>query len=151
MPYNGILLSENIDSYIPHMKRNPYVLHSPQESLETDEMETILSTRGAIPAQERDRAVLVLIHRFYQPCLNYIPFLTDHKRRGAEIMLFGSFLDYEIVDDFAKPVFGSGISKIFPNGGRICFTIDHLLEQPQHIKSVLAYTVGFFLASVLTV
>lgn len=144
MPYIGILLSENIDSYIPYVKGIPYVLHSPQESLETDEMENILNTRGAIPSQERDKAVLVLIHRLYQPCLNYIPALTEHKRRGAEILLFGSYLDYEMIDDFAKPVFGSGISKIFPNGGKICFTVDHLLENPQHIKSILTYTVNLF-------
>ena len=141
MPYHGILLCENINSYIPYMKRLPYVLHSPSESLETYEMENILYTRGAMPSPQREKAILVLIHRLYQPCLNYIPSLTEHKRRNADILLFGSYLDYAMEGDTIKPVFGSGISKIFPNAGMICFTIDHLLENPQHIRSILAYNV----------
>ena len=141
MPYSGILVSENIDSYIPYMKGLPYALHSPSESLETDEMEMILRTRGCILAQQRERAALVLIHRLYQPCLNYIPGLTEYKRRNADIILFGSYLDYEIDDNWVKPVFGSGLSKIFPSGGRICFTIDLLLEDPQHIQTILAFNV----------
>lgn len=150
MPYNGILLSESLDSYIPHMKGYPYVLHSPSQSLETDEMENVLSTRGHIPSQERDKAKLVLIHRLYQPCLNYIPGLTEHKRRNADILLFGSYLDFEMIDHSMKPVFGSGITRIFPNAGKICFTMDHLLENPQHIKSILMYNVWSPFPLVLT-
>jgi hypothetical protein len=150
MPYNGILLSENIASYIPHMKGLPYVLHSPAESLETDEIENILNTRGAVSTLHREKAQIVLIHRLYQPCLNYIPALTEHKRRSADIFLFGSYLDYEMRDCSVKPVFGSGMSRIFPNGGRICFTIDHLLENPQHIRNIIMYNVFIRFYIVLT-
>lgn len=142
MPYSAILLSDSIDSYIPHLRNMPYVIHSPPESLETDEMETILATRGAIPSEERHLAGLVLIHRSFLPCLNFIPDLTEHKRRNVDILLFGSYLDYEIQDGEVKSVFGSGVSKIFPNAGVIVFTVDHLLEHPQHIKSILAYNVS---------
>src|SRR5579859_532583 len=123
MPYNAILLSDSIDSYIPHLRHLPYVLHSPSESLETDEMETILATRGAVPALERQPAGLVLIHQSLLPCLNYIPDLTEHKRRNIDILLFGSYLDYEMEDGVVKSVFGSGVSRIFPNAGLICFTV----------------------------
>jgi hypothetical protein len=144
MPYNGILLSEDIDSYIQYMKGFPYVLHSPPESLETVEIENILSTRGAVQTSQREQARIVLIHRLYQHCFNFIPGLTEHKRRNADILLFGSYLDYEIVEHSVKQVFGSHISKIFPGGGRICFTADHLLENPQHIETILKYNVRFF-------
>ena len=143
MPYNAILLSDSIDLYIPHLRNMPYVIHSPPSSLETDEMETILATRGAVPSKERHLAGIVLIHRSYLPALNHIPDLTEHKRRNVDILLFGSYLDYEMIDGQVKPVFGSGVSKIFPNAGLICFTIDHLLENPQHIKSILAYNVSY--------
>lgn len=141
MPYSGLLLSDTINELVPYMKGVPYVLHSPIESLETTEIESILATRGSIPAVQRHGAKLVLIHRFYLPIFNYIPSLTEHKRRAAEILLFGTFLDFEMVDGTAQPTFGSGISKIFPNAGVICFTIDHLLENPQHIRHILAYVV----------
>lgn len=141
MPYVGILLSDSLNSYIPHLRDLPYVMHSPPDSAETSEMEVILATRGAIPAPERHLAGLVLIHRSLLPCLNYIPDLTEHKRRPVDILLFGSYLDYELEDGNAKPVFGCGVSKIFPNAGLICFTVEHLLENPWHITSILAYNV----------
>ena len=143
MPYSGILLSEDINTFIPYMRNIPYVMHSPPDSLETDEMENILNTRGAIPASHTKDAALVLIHQLYRPCLNYIPGLTEHKRaRNAEILLFGSYLDYEWDGTGINPVFGSGMKKIFPSAGIICFTIDHLLENPQHIRTILLYNVS---------
>jgi len=141
MPYNGVLLSDAINNLIPYVKGVPYVLHSPGESLETVEMETILATRGAVRTSHAEAAKLVLIHRLCLPCLNYIPGLTEHKRRAADILLFGSYLDYEIMDYTVHSTFGSGISKIFPNAGVICFTMDHLLEQPLHIRHILVYSV----------
>lgn len=142
MPYNAILLSDSIDSYIPHLRDLPYVLHSPSESLETNEMEMILAARGAIPALERQPPGLVLIHRSLLPCLNYIPDLTEYKRRNIDILVFGSYLDYEVEQGEVRSVFGSEVSKIFPNAGLISFTVDHLLENPQHIKYILAYNVN---------
>jgi len=142
MPYTGLLLSEAIDEAIPYMKGYPYVLHSPVESFETVEMENILATRRAVPATDQKAARLIVIHRLYAPCLNYIPSLTRHKRNAeTNILLFGSYLDYEMVGDMLKPTFGSGITKIFPRGGIVCFTMDYLLENPQHIKRALAYVV----------
>jgi hypothetical protein len=124
------------------MRDVPYTIYSPPGSLETVEMENILHTRGAIPAKQIKDTALILIHRLYKPCLNYIPGLTEHKRtRNAEILMFGSYLDYEWDGIGVNPVFGSGVSKIFPHAGVICFTIDHLLVNPQHIKSILAYNV----------
>jgi hypothetical protein len=141
MPYNGLLLSDDIDLHIPYLKGRPYLIHSPAESLETYEMEHVLATRGAILSSEPKEASLILIHRLYQPFLNYIPGLTEHKRRQTDILLFGSYLAHELVGGTVMPVFGSGITKIFPHGGIICFTIDHLLENPLHIKSILAFNV----------
>jgi hypothetical protein len=121
-------------------------MHSPAESLETTEMETILAARGAIPSQRPEEAKLILIHRLYLPCLNNIPCLTDYKRgAGAVILLFGSYLDYETVGKEVKPTFGTGLKEIFPNAGKICFTVDHLLENPHHIKNILAYTVNTYI------
>jgi hypothetical protein len=142
MPYNGIIYSDEFDEYVPYYKGVPFIMHSPAESLETVEMETLLSVRGAIPAQRREDAKLILINRLYLPCINNIPGLTDHKRRDSTIILFGSYLDYETVGKTVKPTFGTGLKLIFPNGGRICFTVDHLLEHPLHIKNILAYTVA---------
>ena len=141
MPYNGILLSENIHNLISHEKRYRYILHSPLESLETAEMENILHTRWATPVEKPEESSLVLIHRLYQPCLNYIPMLTEHKRRNADILLFGSYLGFETNDNSLEAVFGSGISKIFPNAGRICFTLDHLFENPRHTDAIFSYSV----------
>jgi hypothetical protein len=142
MPYTGLLLSDSIDEAIPHLKGYPYVLHSPVESLETVEMENILATRRAVVAAEKSDGRLILIHRLYLPYLNYIPSLTQHKRQPeTNLFLFGSYLDYETVDDRLQGIFGTGITRIFPGGGFICFTIDYLLENPQHMNSVFSYVV----------
>jgi hypothetical protein len=140
MPYTGILLSDDINNYIPHMKGLPYIIHSPAESLETAEMEMILSTRGARPAVKREEAVLVFIHRLLLPILNNIPGLTKHKaikNQFGRIMVFGSYLDYETVDDDVQPVFDFGMSQIFPSGSLYCFTTAVLMENPQFVKSIL--------------
>jgi len=142
LPYNAILLSSSFDSLIPRCRDKPYAIHSPAESLETQEMEAILATRGFIPSPVREEARIVLIHRSYIHCLNYIPDLSEQKRRNdTEILVFGTYLDYEMQDCQVKSAFGSDVLKIFPKSGRICFTVDHLLENPQHIKSILAYNV----------
>jgi hypothetical protein len=128
-------------------------------------MENFLYSRGGHPSSEPTKASVVLINRLYQSCLNYIPHLTTLKRRvldwppkpkpksqevppktqgkyqEVEIYLFGSYLDHQMEGDTMKPVFGNGLTKIFPGGGIICFTIDHLLECPQHIKSIISYNV----------
>jgi hypothetical protein len=142
MPYNGILLSDAIGDFIPYLKGVPYIMHSPTESLETYEMESILATRGAVMTNQGEVPKLVLIHRLFLPCLNYIPGLTDCKRHGAvDFLLFGTYLDYDTVDDAVQPTCGSGIHKIFPSSGIICFTITHVLEAPLHIRQILAYRV----------
>ena len=142
LPYNAILVSSSFDSLIPRCRDKPYAIHSPAESLETQEMEAILATRGLVPSPVREEARIVLIHRSYLHCLNYIPDLSEQKRRyDTEILVFGTYLDYEMEDCQVKSAFGSDVLKIFPNSGRICFTVDHLLENPQHIKSILAYNV----------
>jgi hypothetical protein len=140
MPYTGLLLSDDLNKYVPHLKGLPYIIHSPAESLETDEMEMILATRGARPAAKREDAVLVLIHRLLLPILNNIPGLTEHKlikNPLGQIMLFGSYLDYEMVDDIVQPVFDFGISPIFPASSVVCFTNALLLENPQYVKPIL--------------
>jgi hypothetical protein len=140
MPYTGILLSDDINRYIPHLNGLPYVIHSPAESLETAEMEMILATRGARPTGKRENAVLVFIHRLLLPILNNIPGLTQHKlckEKYANIMVFGSYLDYEMEDDVVQPIFDFGMSPIFPSGTLVCFTTALLLENPQYIKAML--------------
>jgi hypothetical protein len=142
MPYNGFLYSDKFDACVPYVEGFQFRMHSPAESLETTEMEVLLSKRGGIPTPKLHPKMTVLIHRLYQHILNYIPGLTDYKRMDGKILLFGSNLDYETVGESIRPTFGVGINEIFPNGGRICFTVDHLVENPQHIKSILAYTVS---------
>jgi hypothetical protein len=129
-------------------------------------METFLYSRGGHPSSEPTKASVIVINRLYQSCLNYIPHLTALKRRQVhwqqkgkmksqemqpktpdkyqevEIYLFGSYLDYQMEGDTMKPVFGNGLTRIFPGGGIICFTIDYLLEYPQHIKSIISYNVS---------
>ena len=142
--YNGILLSEDLPREIPFDRQTRYVVFSPPESLETIEIERILASRGAHQAvAQKGQAGLVLIHRIYTPCFNYIPGLTDLKRLpgGTNIFLFGSYLDWEEVDDEVVQLYGFGCMKIFPGAGIICFTMDHILEDPHHIKSILAYNV----------
>jgi hypothetical protein len=142
MPYNGILYCDKFDACIPYAKGFQFKMHSPAESLETTEMEVLLGKRGGTPTPTLQPKMTVLIHRLYQHLLNYIPGLTDYKRINAKIILFGSYLDYETFGESVRPTFGIGIKEIFPNAGRICFTVDHLVENPQHIKSILAYTVS---------
>jgi hypothetical protein len=175
LPYSSILSYDGLDSYIKDEEHYQfswlqrggysYVLHSPPASLETDEMETFLYSRGGHPSSEPTKASVLLINRLYQSCLNYIPHLTTLKRRQldwppkakpksqevphktqgkfqeVEIYLFGSYLDHQMEGDTMKPSFGNGLTRIFPGGGIICFTIDHLLEYPQHIKSIISYNV----------
>ena len=142
-----------------------YILHSPPASYETEEMEAFLYSRGGYPSNEPTKASVVLINRLYQYCLNYIPHLTTLKRRQLswppkvkskgheaqsktqdkyqemEIYLFGSYLDYQMEGGTMKPVFDNGLTRIFPGGGIICFTIDYLLVCPQHMKSIISYNV----------
>jgi len=141
MPYNGILISEKINSFLPQLRNMPYFVYSPPESLETIEIHQIMATRKAVLTHIRE-AVIIMIHRLYQPILNFIPSLTEIKCAGKkDIFLFGSYLDYETVDGNVAGVFGSELMKIFPSGGRICFTMDHLLENPLQILRILEYTV----------
>jgi hypothetical protein len=144
MPYTGVLLSDSIDEAIPNIRGYPYILHSPVESLETQEMETILATRKAVRAIGINDPRLIMIHRLYLPYLNYIPFLTKYKRHDTSIFLFGSYLDYEMVGDRLQPVFGSGITRIFPGGGIVCFTMDYIREHPQHLQRIISYVVSAF-------
>jgi hypothetical protein len=141
MPYKGLLLSEHIGSCIPHRQELPFVLYSPPESLETNEMDQILRTRGAVRAQDPNHAELVLIHWLYQPMFNYVPGLTDVKFGTKRIFLFGAHLDYEIDGERIKAVYGSGIQPIFEHGGIICFTTEYLLESPGHIESIFSFKV----------
>lgn len=170
--YTSILSYNNLESYIKddehhqfswyHRAGYSYVLHSPPESLETDEMEAFLYSRGGYPSDQPTKASVVLINRLYQHCLNYIPNLTalkrrlldwppkvkskiheaPHKYREVEIYLFGSYLDYQMEGNTMRPVFGNGLTRIFPGGGIICFTIDYLLVCPQHIKSIISFNVS---------
>jgi len=129
-------------------------------------METFLYSRGGYPSSDPTKASVVLINRLYQSCLNYIPHLTALKRRQLswppkvkskgpeaqsktlskyqemEIYLFGSYLDYQMGGGSMKPVFDNGLTRIFPGGGIICFTIDYLLECPQHINAIISYNVS---------
>jgi hypothetical protein len=141
-------MSEKIDTYLPPLRWTPYILYSPPESLETLEMQQIMAARKAVPSD--NGAAFVMIHRFYQPILNFIPVLTDFKREKTEFYLFGSYLDFEIVDDKAQSIFASEPTKIFPNGGRICFTMDHLLENPLHILKIVEMMVVIQLHMYLT-
>jgi hypothetical protein len=105
-------------------------------------METLLGARGAIPSKTVESGMLILIHRLYLPCLNFISGLTDYKRSpNTKLIMFGTYMDYEAVGNEVVPTVGTSLKEVFPNAGRICFTIDHLLENPQHIRNVLAYTV----------
>ena len=174
LPYSSILSYDTLDSYVKDKEHHQftqlqkggysYFLCSPPASLETDEMEAFLYSRGGYPALDPAKPQVVLINRLYQSCLNYIPHLTALKRRQicwprkgkpksqdenqnksqfqeVEIYLFGSYLDYHTEGDTIEPVFGCGLTRIFPGGGILCFTIDYLLEFPQHIKSIIAYNV----------
>jgi hypothetical protein len=120
-------------------------MFAPLESLETLEMKQILAARKAEAStfDKTPSAPLVFIHRLYSHVLNYIPQLNDMKlhKKETQFVMFGSYLDWENVDGQLKSTFSSRMVNIFPNGARIVFTMDHLLEDPLHILKILEYVV----------